>query len=122
MINEIIKDQLNKVEVAKVGPYDELKNQFIIPKHVEPVYEVNHCYLIQLDKSLTTSTGNAVLVANWNKGSYPLYDGMKISVNNKLGNMINVDGLYYNFTTNEDINIMWSGWLPVDLITMIKEI
>ena len=122
MINQIIKDQLEKVEVAKVGAYDPIKKMYVIPKHTEATFEVNHCYLIRLDKTLLNPNSNDILVDNWNQGSYPKHEYMKVSVVQKLSTNIKVDGLYYDPITKQDINELWSGWLPVDQLSIEMEL
>ena len=73
MINKIIQEQLNKLQVAKLGEYDPFKHMYVIPKYKEPHYDVDHCYLVCLDDTLLTATGNEMLVSNWNNGRYPVH-------------------------------------------------
>lgn len=47
---------------------------------------------------------------------------MKCSVINFMGKMINIDAVGYNPDTDMDTGKMWSGWLPIKSITIIKEI
>lgn len=123
MINPIIKEQLEKVEQAKIGEYDPIKNCYHIPKYTEVEYKVDGCYLVSLDDKLLNPTSNEILVSNFNGGDYPRQKYMKISVVQKLGNnMIKVVGLYYDYINKVDINTMWSGWLPIDQLTLINEL
>ena len=122
MINKIIQEQLNKLQVAKLGEYDHFKHMYVIPKYKEPHYDVDHCYLVCLDDTLLTATGNEMLVSNWNNGRYPVHKYMKIVVQQKLGDMIKIDGIYFDNIKHEDINEVWSGWLPIKLVTIVKDL
>ena len=43
MINKIIQEQLNKLQVAKLGEYDPFKHMYVIPKYKE---FMNYCALL----------------------------------------------------------------------------
>lgn len=122
MINKIIQEQLEKTS-APIGEYDEIRHQYVIHKYTEPVFDLNTYYLVELDSTLTNPTGNPVLVSNWNKGTYPKYNYMKIVVNKKFGkDMIQVDAIYYDNVSKKDILEMWSGWLPISQIRIISKL
>lgn len=106
--------------MADLSHYDEVKHTYNIPKFNEFKYEVDKCYLIHLDKSLLINDPNSLLISNWNKGSVPPSEYMKVDVSKILGKMIYINGLGYNPDTNEDYDDVWSGWLPTSLIEMIS--
>lgn len=122
-MNKLIKQQLNKVEYAQVPPFDDNTTHLVIPKTANSpkLYDVEKCYIIQLDKSLFDNTCDNLHVM-WNKGIYPKNEYMKIQVLKVLGNMINVYGFGYNIDLDIDYNNIWTGWLPSNLITLIKQI
>ena len=119
-VNKLILKQLEKVQVAKVSPFDELRNCYKISKFKEIAYELNHCYLIEINSVLLSASN--IIASNWNNGSFPKHEFMKISVSKKLGDMIFIDGIYYDNALKQDINEMWTGWLPVNEIKLIEEL
>ncbi len=121
-MNKITKEQLNKVMVADISNYNEQTGVIHIPKYTEVRYEVDNYYLIKLDDLLLIPEGNPSLIANWNKGLYPRCKFLKVDVSKVLGKMIYVTGIGYNFETNEDLNYIWTGWLPTQQISLVKKL
>lgn len=119
-VNKLILKQLEKVKDAKVSPYDEIRHSYYIKKFKEINFEVHHCYLVRINDALLNSTN--IIASNYNNGSYPEYNYMKIDVSKRVGNMIYVDGIYYDNESKQDINTMWSGWLPITEIELIEEL
>lgn len=117
----LIKTQLDKLRVAKIDSYDEFKHCYHISKFKESVFELNHTYLIKLNDVLLIEDN--IYSLNMNNGNCPKYLYMKVCVNKVIGrDMIYVDGLYYDSDNDKDINEMWSGWLPTNEITLVKEL
>jgi len=119
-INKLILKQLEKVQDAQISEYDVIKHCYYISKKKDIKYEVNHQYLIQLNRVVMSK--DTVWASNWNAGRYPTHEFMKIDVSKRLGDMIYVTGLYYNNETNEDINEMWEGWICTTEIHLVKEL
>jgi len=120
-MREFIKLQLKKCSYADLSHYDESTGTFLIPKYSKPKYTKNKMYIIQLPAILVNNI-NTALAANWNKGTAPQTQYLKIYVSNFMGKMIYVDSIGYDINTQQDIDIMWSGWLPTEEITQIAEI
>ena len=118
-VNKIIEQQLKKLEYADISNFDAATNTYIIPKKVDIKIEEDKCYLIQL---LPTLFKNEVLKTNWNAGSMPMYNYMKIDVSKIIGKMIKVVGTGYDIETQTDISSFWSGWLSTQDIKVIKKI
>jgi hypothetical protein len=122
MINKLIVSELAKVKVADISQYDTNTHTYTIPKHVDVKLEQDKYYLIKLNKMLTVLHGNDTLSSNWNNGTYPAYQYMKVDVMKVLGKMIQVNGVYYDNDNKKDMNSMWSGWLPTDQVEIIKQL
>lgn len=110
MIRPIIKEQLEKCQFADLNNFDPKTNTFIIKKYSKPTYELNHCYLVKLPINIV-NIADSVLATNWNNGSCPKTQYLKIYISKTLGTMIYVDSIGFDFYTKQDLNLMWSGWL-----------
>ena len=119
MINKLIEEQLNKVLDADLSHFDEASNTFFIPKKNEIKLEVDSFYLIKLKPQIFI---NEVLKNNWNKGSTPPGEYLKVDVCNKLGNMFKVNCIVYDNNTKQDLTVSWSGWLPADEIEVLQKL
>lgn len=118
MIRPIIKEQLEKCQFANLNNFDPTTNTFLIPKYSQPTYEINKCYLVKLPLNIV-DTADSVLATNWNNGSCPKAQYLKIYISKALGSMIYVDSIGFDFETRQDLNIMWSGWLNTSELTQI---
>jgi hypothetical protein len=118
MLRQIIKEQLDKCQFADLNNYDPNTNTFYIRKYCKPTYELNHCYLVRLPLNIV-DTPDSVLAVNWNNGSYPKAQYLKIYISKAIGTMIYVDSIGFDFETNQDLNLMWSGWLDTQMLTQI---
>ena len=45
---------------------------------------------------------------------------LKVYVSKLLGKMVYVDSIGYDVNTRQDINLLWSGWLPTEEITQLS--
>ena len=118
MIRPIIKEQLEKCQFANLNNYDPNTNTFLIKKYSQPTYELNRCYLVRLPSNIVNNK-DSVLAANWNNGSFPQTQYLKIYISKSLGTMIYVDSIGFDFETKQDLNLMWSGWLDTSSLTQI---
>jgi hypothetical protein len=119
MIRPIIKEQLEKCQFADLNNFDPNTNTFYIKKYSKPTYEVNHCYLVKLPLNII-NTVDSVLAVNWNNGTCPKTQYLKIYISKALGTMIYVDSIGFDFDTKQDLNLMWSGWLNSQELTQIS--
>lgn len=118
-MNELIKKQFEKVEVADLSNFNE-NGEFIIPRYERDRFEEDKCYLIELDRTLTINNPNSLIQSNWNNNTYPLYQYLKVDVSKVMGKMIKVNSVAFDYATNQDIAYYWTGWLPIDLIKIIS--
>ena len=119
MIRPIIKEQLEKCQFADLNNFDPTTNTFYIKKYSKPTYEINHCYLVKLPLNIVNAA-DSVLAVNWNNGTYPKTQYLKIYISKVLGTMIYVDSIGFDFDTKQDLNMMWSGWLDSSQLTQIS--
>ena len=63
---------------------------------------------------------DSVLAVNWNNGSCPKTQYLKIYISKIRGTMIYVDSIGFDFDTKQDLNLMWSGWLDSSQLTQIS--
>jgi hypothetical protein len=120
-MRELIKQQLQNCSYANLSNFNPETCTFSIPKYVKPHFVLGQMYLVQLSNLLVNNT-ESVISANYNNGTAPKYPYLKIFVSKTLGKMIYVDSIAFDPQTKQDINIMWSGWLPVDELTMLSTI
>ena len=118
MIRPLIREQLEKCQFADLNNYDSRTNTFSIKKYCAPTYEVNHCYLVRLPISVVNKN-DSVLAVNWNSGSSPSSQYLKIYISKAMGNMVYVDSIGFDFDTKQDLATMWSGWLNTSELTQI---
>ena len=119
MIRPIIKEQLEKCQFADLNNFDPVTNTFYIKKYSKPTYELNKCYLVKLPISIV-NVSDSVLAVNWNNGSCPKTQYLKIYISKTMGTMIYVDSIGFDFDTRQDISLMWSGWLNTTELTQIS--
>jgi hypothetical protein len=119
MIRPIIKEQLEKCQFADLNNFDHNTNTFYIKKYSKPTYEINHCYLVKLPLNIVNAA-DSVLAVNWNNGTCPKTQYLKIYISKALGTMIYVDSISFDFDTKQDLSIMWSGWLDSAQLTQIS--
>ena len=120
-MREIIKQQLQNCSYANLSNYDPATQTFLIPKYQKPHFVLGNMYLVQLSGALVNNI-SSVIAANYNNGTAPMYPFLKIFVSKSLGKMIYVDSLGFDPQTKQDINVLWSGWLPVDELTLISQV
>lgn len=124
-MNELIKEQLSKVKMIKIPPYDDSTTHIYLHK-LSPdngcVVYVDRYYLIELENYITNPPDGFTLHTNWNNGIKPPSKYMKCQVTNDLGKMIKITGIGYDYENKKDIDILWEGWLPKDAITVLQEL
>ena len=117
-MRKLIKNQLKQVAYADLSHYDETTGVFNIPKYSKPKYDIGKMYIVQVANELVNNN-ETVVAANWNNGTSPKGNVLKIFVNKMVGKMIYVDSLVFDMETRQDTTLMWSGWLPVDNLTQL---
>lgn len=120
-MRDLIKQQLQNCSYANLNNFDPETCTFHIPKYCKPHYALGNMYLVQVSGALVGNT-NSVIATNYNNGTAPMYPYLKIFVSKSLGKMIYVDSLGFDPQTKQDINVLWSGWLPTEELTMLSTI
>lgn len=122
MLDKIIKEQLDKLEVARVSAYSEEKHRYLFKKIEQVNLKIGTRYLLQLNKNLINGEMNGVLVNNWNHGKVPTHTLLNVEVKEKLGTMFLVSGFYLNDDYTKIENETWEGWFPIEQVSVLKEI
>lgn len=118
MIRSIIKEQLERCQFANLNNFDKSSATYSIRRYSKPTYDLNKCYLVKIPISIIGKQ-DSVLATNWNSGSAPTTEYLKIYISKKLGNMIFVDSISFDFEKGVDLPDMWSGWLDSDTLAQI---
>lgn len=121
-MNKVIKEQLEKVQVADLSNYHDGCNEFIIPKAKIIKFNVGDNYLIELDDSLLKHNPDSLLESNYNNNRIPTSKYYSIEVSAVLGKTIKCVGVAFDKETKKpNITSFWNGYLPIDCIKIVKE-
>jgi hypothetical protein len=120
-MRDLIKQQLKNCSYANLTNFDSETCTFRIPKYMKPHFALGQMYLVKLSGILINNI-TSVVATNYNNSTAPSYPYLKIFVSKTLGKMIYVDSLGFDPQTKQDINILWSGWLPTEELTMLSTI
>lgn len=115
-MNKIIKKQLEQLNL----PTDQLIIK--IPKKEGIRLVEGGCYLIEISSLLLNSSPTSTWAINWNRGILPTASHYKVEVNQLMKDMVKVTGIAYDALSQQDLNRMWSGWLPLDQITILQKL
>lgn len=118
MRSKIVEMQLKQVAYADLSHYNEATGVFDIPKYSKPKFDVGKMYVVQVDNELVDNV-TSVIAANWNNGTAPHGNILKIYISKMAGKMIYVDSLVFDMATKSDTSIIWSGWLPTERLTQL---
>lgn len=121
-MNNITYDRLKRCTRANLGQFDKSTKSIFIPKYKEIKIEEKRCYLIKLNSTITNPSGNSVLAINWNQGRIPKNQYYKVQVLKTMASMINVMGAAYDYENQKDLDEVWTGWLPITEIKIVKEL
>lgn len=124
-MNPLVKKQLEKVKNVTLPKWDDDTLNMVIPKRtgeIETGLLENRCYLIKVEDYIINPFDGFTLHDNWNKGTHPIHHFMKCEVTKKMGKMIKVNSVGYDFMNKQDTLDVWEGWLPEKSITIIEEL
>jgi len=121
-MNNIIKKQLEQCKVADLSNYNSLTNTYYIPKYNQIKVEEGNEYIVKLDDTLLIPNPGDTFHINWNKGDLPPVNSMLIEVSKVNGKIIKVFGVGYDLDSNVTNQYVWSGWLPIEKLTIVKEL
>lgn len=115
MISKLIKKQLEKLQVAKLGPYDAFKKQYIIPKYTPLIFAQDKTFIIKFKPHIINPPSNSILLTNWNNNTHPVSLYAKAYVSKVVGSMIKINSCGYDFENKKDLeNAEWAGWIKKD--------
>ena len=60
-----IQKQLEKLRIAKIDSYDELKHTYTFKKHKGKDFKIDNVYVIKLSSALMNPKNNEILISNW---------------------------------------------------------
>ena len=115
----IIESQLKKVQYADLTNFNSETNTYFIKKREDIKLEEDNCYLIHIKPTLKL---NKSFITNWNRGSIPTYDYLKIDVSKIMVDKIKVVSVGYNINENKNEDYFWSGWLTINDIEVLKKV
>lgn len=124
-MNKFVKEELKKVKVANLPPYDDTTVTMTIPKHCGvdgDDLKKDSCYLIHVEPYILNPPEGFTLHDNWNNGILPKHEYMKAEVNILLGKMVKITSVGFDYTNNADTNDIWEGWLPRSAVKIIREL
>ncbi len=118
-MSDLIKKQLEKVQIADLSNFDPETNTYIIPQKKSIKIENNKAYLIYLNDSFFY---NSTLKDNWNKGFMPKDRYLKCEINNVVAKMIQVTAIGYDMLNKKDTYNFWNGWVSLDDIQVLQKL
>ena len=115
---ELIREQLSKVQFANLSNYDEATKTYHIPKVNQIKLKANHSYVIRLKESILS---NDVLRVNYNQGKVPELGSYLIDVISILNRVVKVNAVKYDEQRGSTTNTWWSGYLAINDMEIVKE-
>lgn len=121
-MNDLIKQQLDKVKWVVLPPYDESTTELTIPR-IGAKQELleGHIYLISIADYILHPSDTFSLAVNWNKGIVPQSKTIRCQLLQKAGNMYKFGAIGFDEVANADKDDIYPElWLPKDGITVIR--
>lgn len=106
------KKQLEKSSYLNLNNCTRLDGGYFIPKYTAPRFEVNENYIIQVNRELVDAP-NSLLATNWNRGTAPKAEFLKIYVTQVSNGMLYVNSVAMQSPDGPVLGLLWCGWLPV---------
>ena len=121
MNTKIALEELNKIK-PKLEKLDDY--HYRIKKSEPVILELidGHFYIICLEDYIIKPTDNFTLSSNWNAGVIPKSKYMLVQLMQRVGKMLQFDGIGYDISTGEYNSDVYKGlWLPQGGIQIVKE-
>jgi len=120
-MNELIKQQLDKVKLAKLPEYDDLTTSMFIPRGQRLVsvssnnLQVGNIVVIKLENYIVNPPEGFTLADNWNSGISPKSFYLKGRIQQIIGKMVNFEANGFNINTGNVIDSEYYSqlWLPI---------
>ena len=124
-MNNIVKEQLQLCRVADIPPFTDDTTQIIIRRKSDSAgvsVKEGGCYLIELEDYILHPNDSFDFHRNWNNNNIPSCKHYKCECIKLMGKFMKVTGAGYDYSSNMDLSVVWSGWLPLDGIKILKEL
>lgn len=124
-MNNIIKEQLKLCKLADVPSFNDDTTKVVIKKKASSngvVVKEGHCYLIELADYIIHPNDNFNLHKNWNNNVVPDHKQYKCECTKIMGKFVKIYGVGYDYDNNCDTTDVWSGWVPLEGISILSEL
>lgn len=127
-MNKLVKDQLSKCKTCKIPAYDDSTIHLEIPllnqvSQNTVDIQLNHYYIIQVEKYILNPPENFNLASNWNHNKNPVSEYLLITPKKFLGKMVQFDGCGWDKERSRACSDIYSDfWLPRKSFSIIEEI
>lgn len=121
-MNKLIEKQLDKLQIAKLGPYDPIKKEYIIPKYNPVQLELNQSYILKFKDYMINPPPHSALMINWNNNTHPISSYVKAVVIKKIGMMIKIETCGYDIDTKKELENLWCGWIRKEDVDIISNV
>lgn len=118
-MTSLSKKELDKVNFADLSNYDEETLTYHIPKINVIKFQVNHSYIVSIKDSIYS---NDVLKSNYNKGEFPPCKCLLVDVLGIFNKVLKVNSIEYNLELDKPLTKIWSGYLTIRDIEIVKEV
>lgn len=119
-MNKITKEQLNKCTSCDLSNFNEITNEYFIPKRTDARLEKNKEYILELsDKAFSK---DFYVNINWNKNRVPKSKYYHCEILEISGRVARISGISYDLENDKDTFAFWDGFVSTDHIKIIKEL
>ena len=105
--------------MADFSKFDYDTYTLVIPRVKDIKLEVNGLYIIKIDKALM---GSSMFNMNWNKGMPPISEYLQADITNMMSQVMRCNCLDYDPEAKKAGTRVWSGWLPLNGVTVIEKL
>lgn len=116
---ELVQRELEKVIYADLSDFDVETNTYHIPQRKDITLTPNRSYIVRIKPSLYR---NDILKNNYNNGNVPPFNCYLVDIVSRLGKVIKVNAVEYDLSTQTPLSNVWSGYLAVKDIEIVREI
>ena len=117
-MRDLVKAQLEQLTWVELDSSGLQTGHYIIPKYQKPTFDIGKCYIVKIPADFVNNR-DSVVATNWNRSTAPSTEYLKIYVSKLQGKMVYVDSLAFDWETKQDLPGMWSGWIPINIITQL---
>lgn len=122
-MNELAKQELDKVKWVVLPPYDSTTKELYIDAVGAPTRDLleGHFYILKIADHILNPSEHFTLASSWNKGIIPQSQYIRCQLLRKLGKMYMFGAIGFDMENGADKDDIYPElWLPYDGITVIK--